>query len=72
MRASLLAALLHVIPVPAPDVNALPPVTIEDAREYCEAYGGQWNEYSNEDDTARWYECDEPTGESSDDPEDDQ
>jgi hypothetical protein len=37
-----------------------------EAQEYCEAYGGQWNLYSNATQTASWYECDFPDGQSYD------
>lgn len=60
MRMLLLAAIIHILPVPQPDRNALPPVTEEDAKAYCEAYGGTWNLYESPTRDAAWYECDEP------------
>lgn len=59
MRLIILAALIHIIPVPAPDPLATPPTSLDDARDYCEAYGGHWNTYTNETGDASWFQCDE-------------
>lgn len=52
--------MLHVLPVPTNDSHA--------AQEYCEAYGGSWNLYSNAQQTASWWECDVPGQSDVDEP----
>ena len=59
MKTLILLAALAYIPVPQPDPTAIPPVSIDDAAEFCNAAGGYWNEYSAPDNSVSWFECDE-------------
>ena len=53
----ILLLILTLIPVPQPDSQATPPVTLDDAAEFCTDHGGTWNQYGPPDNT--WFQCDD-------------